>query len=140
MTERDFAIKIAWGFLGQPYLWGGDDPIRGFDCSGLIVEILKSVGKLPRKSDYTAAGLWDKFKSGVVDCPDEGNLVFWENAAGKIVHVEMCLNETLSIGASGGGSKTNTLQDAVHQNAYIKIRPIKSRSRIKGYIDVFEPF
>jgi len=28
------------------YLWGGDDPLAGFDCSGFVIEILKSVGIL----------------------------------------------------------------------------------------------
>jgi hypothetical protein len=35
----------------------------------------------------------------------------------------------LSIGASGGGSKTKTIANAVKQNAFIKIRPITPRGR-----------
>jgi len=136
MTHRETALKIAWTFLGKPYLWGGDDPITGFDCSGLIIEILKSVGKFPRTGDATAQMLWDMLASGQVDTPAAGCLVFWERN-GRVLHVEMCLDDELSIGASGGGSKTNTIQDAVRQNAYIKVRPFRSRSGIKGFVDPF---
>ena len=62
----------------------------------------------------------------------------WENAVKRIVHVEICLNENLALGASGGGSKTKTVQDAIKHNAFIKIRAIESRSGIAGYIDPFK--
>ena len=48
--------------------------LRGFDCSGYCIEILKSVGLLPRKGDWTAAGLFEKF--GKVVEPSTGCLVF----------------------------------------------------------------
>jgi cell wall-associated NlpC family hydrolase len=40
---RDMAIRL----LGTPYRWAGDDPLAGFDCSGLAIEL------------YTSFGLWD---------------------------------------------------------------------------------
>lgn len=131
--------KIAWCFLGKPYLWGGDDP-SGFDCSGFVIELLKSVGKLPRQGDWTAAGLFKLFQDSACPPgiqPQEGFLVFWANDAGKIIHVEYCLDDELAIGASGGGSRTQTVQDAVRQNAYIKIRPYNTRKRLVGFVDPF---
>ena len=53
---RSVATKVAWHYLGTPYIWGGDD-FSGFDCSGFVIEILKSVGILPRDGDWTAAML-----------------------------------------------------------------------------------
>jgi cell wall-associated NlpC family hydrolase len=120
---------------GKPYIWGGDDPVAGFDCSGLVIEILKSVGILKRDGDWTAAGLMAVFP--IVPAPHEGCLVFWENGAGKIVHVEYCLDGTHSIGASGGASATTSAADAIKQNAYVKVRPMKSRAGIAGYCDPF---
>jgi cell wall-associated NlpC family hydrolase len=137
-TKRTFMLHQAWHFLGKPYIWGGDDPIKGFDCSGFIVELLQSVGKLPLGSDYSAQGLWDRFQDHKIDNPHGGYLVFYHDGNGSIIHVELCLTDEEKIGASGGGSTVLTEQDAIDKNAYIKIRPIKSKSNIAGYIDVFK--
>ena len=133
------STKIAWSFLGRPYIWGGDDPIAGFDCSGFCIEILKSVGVLPRRGDWTAEQLRDKFFNMRVQLPHEGCLVFYRgHLSEKIVHVEYCLNEMLSIGASGGGSRTQDEDDAIVQNAYIKIREIYSRNGVWGFVNPFK--
>lgn len=138
VERRDVALKVAWGFLGTPYMWGGDDPMAGFDCSGFCIEILKSTGILPRKGDWTAQMLWDKFEDKEVSKPHTGCLVFWNNPAkNKIIHIEFAINDTLCIGASGGGSGNKTVQDAIDKNAYIKVRPWKSRRLVKGFIDPF---
>ncbi|MFJ7512715.1 lysozyme family protein [Peribacillus simplex] len=42
-------ITEANKYLGWPYVWGGSDPHRGFDCSGFTQWIFAKVGiKLPR--------------------------------------------------------------------------------------------
>jgi len=120
MTPKEVAIKTAFAYLGKPYLWGGDDPIDGFDCSGFVIECLKSAGALPRSGDWTAYQLYDRFRR--VNSPAEGRLVFFGD---PISHVELCIDETFSIGASGGGSETLNRETAIRQNAYIKIRPIR---------------
>jgi len=112
--------------------------MNGFDCSGFVIEVMKSVGKLPREGDWTANGILDYFSHRKVKSPEEGCLVFWVNDAEIAHHVEYCLNDELSIGASGGGSKTKTHQDAIDQNAYIKIRPIYGRRGNKVYVDPFK--
>lgn len=134
MTPRDLAIDVARSFLGQPYDWGGDDPIAGFDCSGLMIEALRSVGVLPRTGDWTAHQLLHEVFKGRprVRPPgilEPGLLVFWARDDGHIRHVEMAYatltNGTmLTIGASGGGSKTTSPDAAAKQNAFVKIRPV----------------
>jgi cell wall-associated NlpC family hydrolase len=135
MTEdeiRELAVKVAMSYLGTFYLWGGDDP-KGFDCSGFVIEIGKSVGVLPRSGDWTAASLANIFATIEREELKPGDLVFWKNSSGKIIHIEMCLNNKLSIGASGGSSRTRTVEDAINMNAFIKIRPIDSRPGIWGF-------
>lgn len=45
------AVALAKTQLGVPYLWAGDNPTDGFDCSGLLVWAWKGVGKiLPHSS------------------------------------------------------------------------------------------
>lgn len=137
MIPREIALLTAKAYLGKPYLWGGDDPMAGFDCSGFIIECLKSAGILARSGDWTAAQLQQMFLSNPMSKdPYEGCLVFWGN---PIIHVEFCLDETFSIGASGGGSGTLTEKDAIDQNAYIKIRPFRTRQGYAGYVDPFMP-
>jgi hypothetical protein len=136
LTERELALDYAWRYVGTFYSWGGDDP-SGFDCSGFVVEILKSVGLLPRKGDWTAHGLFELFQNRAVDTPIEGCLVFW-HSDNKIIHVEMCVDTERSLGASGGGSGTVTREDAIKHNAFIKMRPYKSRKNIYGFVDPFK--
>ena len=138
--KRTLATKIALHFLGSPYIWGGDDPMRGFDCSGFVIEVLKSIGVLPRSGDWTAANLWELFKRHHVNKPYTGCLVFYrarQSENSPIIHVEYCIDAVHTIGASGGGSKTNTVDDAVKQNAYIKIRPINNDRWVHGFLDPF---
>lgn len=131
--QRYWVLWIAKRYYGLWYTWGGDDP-SGFDCSGLVVEALKSVGSLPRSGDWTASDLWYRYPVGPAN-PKAGDLVFWDNLkpVKKIVHVEICLNDDLSIGASGGGSFVKTKADAEKHNAFIKIRPMHSRLGLRGF-------
>jgi len=138
--KQTLATKIAFHFLGTPYIWGGDDPIQGFDCSGFVIEILKSVGILPRNGDWTASGLWEMFKKFPASSPYIGCLVFYranKSKNSRIIHVEYCIDSIHSIGASGGGSKTQKVIDSIDQNAYIKIRPFGGRQWINGFLDPF---
>lgn len=137
MNSRAFVLDLAKRWLGVPYRWGGDDPMAGFDCSGFVVELLKSVGILGRNEDLTAEGLRGRFP--VAPTAEAGRLVFWGGRdAGLATHVELLLDDTLSIGASGGGSKTQSLVDAVAANAYIKVRPWSTRGgTLVGFADPF---
>ena len=126
---RDSAIQYALTFTGKPYSWGGDDAVAGFDCSGLVIEVLKSVGAFPRGQDMTSHGLYTRYRDHSVPEPYAGCLLFWGSSIDKIKHVEMAVNDWQAIGASGGGSKTLTRQDAIDHNAFVKMRPIAGRKR-----------
>ena len=132
MTPKEIALKVAWSYLGKPYLWKGDDPMAGFDCSGFVIECLKSAARLPRAGDWRARDIYTMFPP--VFRPLEGCLVFYGD---PIIHVEICLDGVFSIGASGGGSETLTEADAIKANAYIKIRAFRTRAGIHGFVDPF---
>ena len=139
MIKRDLALEVAKKQLGLPYIWGGNDSVSGFDCSGLIVEVLQSVGIIGEKRDYTAHGLEKLYNE--TDILEPGNLVFWDwNKDGHIDHVEMIAfvddtGEVFTIGASGGGSATTSPSAAIAQNAFVKVRPLRN-----GYKRVTDPF
>ena len=129
MFRRATANKVAWAMINKPYIWGGDDPVRGFDCSGLVLEILRSVNLMPKKGDYSADAIAHYFDS--VQMMYRGCLVFFLSPDKKYYsHIEYCIDDELSIGASGGGRSTLNQQDAISQNAYVKIRPVKNPALI----------
>lgn len=134
---RSKAVEYAERFIGIPYRWGGDDPIAGFDCSGLIVEVLQGVGRLAHGQDYTAHDLWTIFKPFQVEKGYGGCLVFWFDEKGRAKHVEMMIDNEFVIGASGGGSTTQTAADAIKQNAFVKMRPLRYRGSNFKIVDPF---
>jgi cell wall-associated NlpC family hydrolase len=134
---RAKAVEYAWSFLGLPYRWGGDDPIQGFDCSGLVIEVLQSVGILPHGFDTTAEGLYQRFKACAVARGYAGCLVLWFSASGLATHVELMVDDFHTIGASGGGPSTTSPQAAVDQNAFVKMRPLGYRGSNFKIVDPF---
>jgi cell wall-associated NlpC family hydrolase len=128
--------QVALSLLGKPYVWGGDDPLAGFDCNGLVQEILKSVGAAP-PARQTAQGLYNYFqpfaRRGVTEL---GSLAFFGSSTDHISHVALMLDNSHMVEAGGGDGETLTLADAIKQNAYVRIRPITHR---KDLVAVLRP-
>ena len=50
-VSGDQVVAEARKYLGVPYVWGGTDPRKGLDCSGLVQLVYKNLGiDLPRVS------------------------------------------------------------------------------------------
>ena len=139
--------NYAISMLGLPYIWGGDDSIEGFDCSGLVIELLKADGLLPNSFDTTSQGLYDKYITSTKHfrkvhkleklTPEFGRLCFYGKSPTNITHVAMCLDNELVIEAGGGGSSIKTKEDAVKRNAFVRVRPYDYR---RDLIDILIPF
>ena len=122
---KDYAMQL----IGTPYRWGGDDPMQGFDCSGLVIELLQSCGELPRNYDNTAQGLYEEFiRRGVISRVGFGSLAFFGKSDRHITHVGFMLDNYRMIESGGGGSATVTIEIAAQQNAFVRIRPVKWRN------------
>ena len=51
MSDRDAFVQYLDHFIGTVYQWGGDDPMDGFDCSGLVKWAWSQAGiELPHQS------------------------------------------------------------------------------------------
>ena len=134
---RNILYDYAMSHLGKPYLWGGDD-FTGYDCSGLCIEILKSDGRLKPSTDMTAQRLYEHFKktgSPAQMEPKLGALAFYGETTKAIKHVGMVLDKTKMIEAGGGRRTTKTTADAAKHNAFVRIRPIHSRSDFVAMLD-----
>jgi len=144
---RAKAVEYVQHWIGTPYSWGGDDAMGGFDCSGLILEVFKSIGKFYDYEDYSANALYQKYKDNEVKQAFSGCLIFWFNIPGKAVHVAMMVDKYFLVHASGGGSKVKTVSDAIEKNAYVMMRELHKVAKFrKGHygqsykvVDPFEP-
>ncbi len=124
--------EYAMQLVGKPYIWGGDDPIKGFDCSGLVLELLQAAG-VWHGGDATAMQIANTFKDSVVTDPTFGSLVFFGTGLAEISHIGFCLN-TLQMLEAGGGDHTCVNADiAAVKNAFVKVRPISRRKDVVGY-------
>lgn len=136
--------EYARCFIGKAYLWGNEGP-AGFDCSGLVQEILRSRGIDP-PGDQTAQMLHDYFKtqsgvmilaSPVLSQARPGALVFYGKDASKITHVALIIDPGQVIEAGGGGADTTTLEAAQRRSAMVRVRPWNYR---KDFVSCLMPW
>lgn len=85
------ALKRAFSLLGTPYRWGGTSPDTGFDCSGLVGYVFRTIGiDLPRVS-REMAGSGTPVTSR--DALAKGDLVFFGRNGARIDHVGIYIGD-----------------------------------------------
>jgi cell wall-associated NlpC family hydrolase len=105
------ALAVSWALsqIGTPYVWGGETPGVGFDCSGLVQAAYAVAGlALPRvaQDQYDAT---PKVAPGALLAP--GDLVFFGGGPGSIDHVG------LFVGVVDG---QDVMVDAPHTGADVR--------------------
>ncbi len=118
-------LETAFQFLNAPYLWGGKT-ILGMDCSGLTqVSAAVNGFQLPRDARDQAQVGEEQFLS--LSMP--GDLAFFANSEGRIVHVGLVCGPHEIVHASGSvrvdkldeqGIYNNDLKKYTHQLHSIK--------------------
>jgi cell wall-associated NlpC family hydrolase len=98
VKPKDNLVKTAYQYLNSPYLWGGKTPF-GIDCSGFTQMVYKLNGyKLLRDaSQQSTQGEVLSF----IEESEPGDLAFFDNEEGKIIHVGIMLENNYIIHASG---------------------------------------
>jgi cell wall-associated NlpC family hydrolase len=127
-------IEYAKSFIGMPYIWGAEG-VTGFDCSGLVQEILRSIGEDP-KGDQTAQELYRIFsKEGdKSEKCQAGALCFYGKSLSFITHVAFGIDNFRVVEAGGGDSTCVDLHSAAKRSAMVRIRPHNHRSDLVAMV------
>ena len=91
-------INTSFMYLNAPYLWGGKTPF-GIDCSGFTQMVYKLNGYhlLRDASQQSVQGEALSF----IEESEPGDLAFFDNEEGKIIHVGIIMDDNYIIHASG---------------------------------------
>ena len=118
-------LQRAFALLGTPYRWGGTSPDNGFDCSGLVGYVFRTIGiDLPRVSRAMAnEGTPVNDRSALT----EGDLVFF-GRRGHVDHVGIYIGDGKFLHAprSGRDVTVSTLTDGYWGQKYLEARRITS--------------
>lgn len=133
-------IARAYDYLGTSYIIGASGaPGTGVDCSGLTMQALYAAGidmspinpvrHAHPGYEYESANMWasSKFKHVSYDQRQRGDLIFYQNARGTVIHVAIYLGND------------QVIESTCAPFNKVVIQPIKNayRSNIKG---VARPF
>lgn len=96
--HRQNIVATALLYLNSPYLWGGKSPF-GIDCSGFTQMVYKICGiKLLR--DASQQALQGQSLSFIEEA-EPGDLAFFDNDEGQIIHVGIIMKNNYIIHAHG---------------------------------------
>lgn len=91
-------VENAFMYLNAPYLWGGRSPF-GLDCSGFTQMVFKLCGIALKRDAWMQAEQGNTIN--LLDEAQPGDLVFFDNTEGKIIHVGILTVKNKIIHASG---------------------------------------
>lgn len=98
VQDKNQLINTAFTYLNTPYLWGGKTPF-GIDCSGFTQMVYKLCGHqlLRDASQQATQGEVLSF----IEESEPGDLAFFDNNEGAIVHVGIIMKDNYIIHAHG---------------------------------------
>jgi cell wall-associated NlpC family hydrolase len=122
--EGEAAVAIAEHYLGVPYVWGGADPLNGFDCSGLTKFVYAQLGvQLP----HYAASQWNSGHRVDPGHLQAGDLVFFEPNFDGPGHVGIYIGNDQFIAAP-------------HTGDVVRIGSLSSVANAIGFVGAVRPY
>ena len=114
-------IQYAATFLGSPYVFGGDSPVTGFDCSSYVQYVFAHFGvQLPRVTV-------DQIQMGqAVEQADlqPGDLVFFTTYEPGASHVGIYLGNRMMIDDQDNGVSYDSLDSPYWSSRYYGARRV----------------
>lgn len=104
MTSNEI-VRVARGYLGKPYVWGGESEAEGgYDCSGFVYSVLNKCGvKVPRTTAQGYSALGKK-----VSNIQSADLLYFGKSVKRITHIAIAINSTQMIESVGNSKNTKT--------------------------------
>ncbi|HKX87145.1 MAG TPA: C40 family peptidase [Flavobacterium sp.] len=98
IKPKNHIIETAFMYLNAPYLWGGKTPF-GIDCSGFTQMVYKLNGYNLLRDASQQATQGDALS--FIEESEPGDLAFFDNEEGNIIHVGIIMENNYIIHASG---------------------------------------
>ena len=98
LKPKSEIVRTAFLYMNAPYLWGGKSPF-GIDCSGFTQMCYKLNGyRLLRDASQQAT---QGEALSFIEESEPGDLAFFDNEEGRIIHVGIIMENNYIIHASG---------------------------------------
>jgi cell wall-associated NlpC family hydrolase len=124
VTLRESIVKVALLQIGKPYVWGGDSPGKGFDCSGLTWWVYRKNGiRIPRVSHQQRLAGRSIAKKDL----RHGDLILFKtNPRGKSLHVGIYVGKGKFIHSpkSGAFVRVDSVSNPYWKRVYVCSRRV----------------
>lgn len=128
----DDVLFRAIGLVGTPYLWGGNTPSTGFDCSGLIAFVYDDAAgiRLPRTAQQMMQMKGQRVPRNQLR---SGDIVFFATAGGqRVSHAGIYVGDGRFVHApsSGGTVRLDSVDSKYWSKAYLQAKRVISSENV----------
>jgi len=95
--DSELLKKTIQQWINTPYLWGGKT-FMGVDCSGFVQTVYKLLGIKLKRDAWQQAEQGDAVN---LETSKQGDLAFFHNENGRVIHVGIVLENNQIVHASG---------------------------------------
>tara|TARA_X000000950_G_scaffold96630_1_gene122059 strand:+ start:2025 stop:2969 length:945 start_codon:yes stop_codon:yes gene_type:complete len=93
-SPGSLVVNEAKKYIGVPYVWGGDNPSRGFDCSGFVQWVInESINILLPRTSYQQSLFLSKHERLNFDKILPGDILFFNTSGEVISHVGIAIGD-----------------------------------------------
>lgn len=122
----DDVLFRAIGLVGTPYVWGGNTPSSGFDCSGLINFVYNDVAgiRLPRTTQQMLQMQGQRVARNSLR---SGDILFFSTAGhGRVSHAGIYVGDGRFVHApsSGGTVRLDSVDAKYWNKAYLQAKRV----------------